>query len=105
MEDVQLYHPAHKESVNDIGGVGDQPVTTDLLLTESVVAGIVMTDAEPVLEPPKAVDERFAEAKEAPEPEEPIVPDHYYDNGNVPVFKPVRFNILDLDIDCCIDNG
>jgi hypothetical protein len=27
--------------------------------------------------------------KKPVEEEEPILPDHYYDNGNIPVFKPV----------------
>ena len=25
-----------------------------------------------------------------------ILPDHYYDNGKIPVFKPVRHNLLHL---------
>lgn len=33
------------------------------------------------------------ESKKEEEQEEEIVPDHYYDGGKIPVFKPVRHNV------------
>lgn len=44
---------------------------------------------EPVLEVPKNKVEVVIEKKTELEPEDPILPDHYYDDGNIPVFKPV----------------
>jgi len=38
---------------------------------------------------PTAKIEVVIEKKAVLEPEDPIFPDHYYDNGKIPVFKPV----------------
>jgi len=43
---------------------------------------------ETILEVPTTRVEVVIEKVEL-EPEEPILPDHYYDDGNIPVFKPV----------------
>lgn len=39
---------------------------------------------------PTTTVEVVIEKKEVLEPEDPILPDHYYDNGRIPVFRPVR---------------
>jgi|SRR5271156_2606070 len=47
-------------------------------------------DGETVLKVPRTTVEVVIEKKVELEPEDPILPDHYYDNGNIPVFKPVN---------------
>ena len=51
---------------------------------------VSVEDGDCVLEVPKNIVEVvIIEKKVELEPEDPILPDHYYDNGNIPVFKPV----------------
>jgi hypothetical protein len=51
----------------------------------------VQTDAALEMKAPTTMVEVVIEKKEVLEPEDPILPDHYYDNGRIPVFKPVTF--------------
>ena len=71
------------EPHNDLITTAEQPI----LPTEE--SNMTIEDAAPVLEAPIPTVEVVIEQKEELEPEDPILPDHYYDNGNIPVFKPV----------------
>jgi hypothetical protein len=46
-------------------------------------------DETPVARVPGTTVEVVIEMKAVLPPEDPILPDHYYDNGRIPVFKPV----------------
>lgn len=48
------------------------------------------------LEPEESIEEPVPEEKIQEEEEAEIVPDHYYEGGNVPVFKPVRYRSRDF---------
>ena len=55
---------------------------------EADVAMKMEEDDAPVLKmPTHKVEVVIGEKVQVPE--EPILPDHYYDDGNIPVFKPV----------------
>ena len=57
-------------------------------------------DGETVLKLPRTIVEVVIEKKVVElEPEDPILPDHYYDNGNIPVFKPVLSRTLSTPAD------
>ena len=58
------------------------------------VANAVEGNVVPVFEPPKTIVEVVIEKKTVLEPEDPILPDHYYDDWNIPVFKPVSSNLI-----------
>ena len=60
----------------------------------------------PVIETPQVdCDEVKMEQVEV-EQEEPILPDHYYDGGNIPVFKPVCLpSICHTYTNLILDNG
>jgi len=47
------------------------------------------TEDAPEISVPTAKIEVVIEKKAVLELEDPIFPDHYYDNGKIPVFKPV----------------
>ena len=88
MEDVQLSNILNPSSINTsepsnefIKAEGPEMATN----APSAIEG----DASPILQPPSTTAEVVIEKKVELELEDPILPDHYYDNGNVPVFKPV----------------
>jgi hypothetical protein len=69
--------------VNDC--VVDEPVTTSGPELPEKVGDVVV----PVSEAPEEILEAVVEEKVEIEPEDPILPDHFYDDGSIPVFKPV----------------
>ena len=88
MDDVQLSNipnpcaiDTHEPSNEFINAEGPEMATDSSSAIEDFVA--------PVLQPPKTAVEVIIEKKAELEPEDPILPDHYYDSGNIPVFKPV----------------
>lgn len=88
MEDVQLSNTSESsaempETDNDLITTEEQPI----LPTEE--SNTTVEDTAPILEAPIPTIEVVIEQKEELDPEDPIFPDHYYDNGNIPVFKPV----------------
>jgi hypothetical protein len=93
MEEIEA-SAATEEKPVDVGDSTEDVVTTTEQSKEMVEARTVIADdVTPVLEAQKSIVEVVIVTKsEEPvkEPvEEPILPDHYYDDGNVPVFKPV----------------
>lgn len=65
----------------------EQPITADKLELPETEREVIPA----VLEVPEEIVEVVVEEKIELEPEDPIFPDHFYDDGNIPVFKPVRF--------------
>ena len=88
MEDVQVSNSTSplsrniSESRNEFINAEGTKIATD---APNPVEGDVM----PVLELPETIVEVVIEKKVELEPEDSILPDHYHDDGNIPVFKPV----------------
>lgn len=91
MEGVQLSNVLNPSAIsfnepsNEFINAEGVEMATDV---PSVIEGSVV----PVFEPQKTTTEVVIEEKVESEPEDPILPDHYYDDGNIPVFKPVRLS-------------
>jgi hypothetical protein len=88
MEDVQFSNTSESLTIMpepDINliAAAEQPILP------SEESNTTVEDTAPVLEVPMPTTEVLMEKKEELEPEDPILPDHYYDNENIPVFKPV----------------
>ena len=64
-------------------------MTVDALEQPEQDRPATQTEDAPEISVPTAKIEVVIEKKTALEPEYPILPDHYYDNGKIPVFKPV----------------
>jgi hypothetical protein len=90
MEDIQLSAIAGEQFVADVdsGDHGFIPVETVENVIDIEIPSV--EEAETVMEPPVANVEDVVMEEPVVEPEEPILPDHYYDDGNIPVFKPVH---------------
>lgn len=69
--------------------VGDQVISAEEPKLELNERNTTVEDCAPLLAPPKQIVEVVIEKKTVLEPEDSIIPDHYYDNGNIPVFRPV----------------
>lgn len=91
MDGVQLSNVLNPSAVsinepsNEFVNAEGLEMATDAL---SINEGSVM----PAFQPQKTTMEAVIEKKVELEPEDPILPDHYYDHGNIPVFKPVRLS-------------
>ena len=60
---------------------------------------------EMLSEAPKHKVEVLIEKKLELDLDDLILPDHYYDDGNIPVFKPVIPHVHELQTNTLIDNG
>jgi hypothetical protein len=88
MEDVQFSNTTESSTI--MPELDDNLITTtEQPILPSEESKTTVEDAAPVPEAPILTAEVVIEKKEELEPEDPILPDHYYDNGNIPVFKPV----------------
>jgi len=94
MEDVQFADPIPARGDEPMTSVEEQPSTSELPVT--VDPAVRQTEGGPFVDaiPPKNIVEVVIEKKAKVELEEPILPDHYYDGGNIPVFKPVSIRFL-----------
>lgn len=93
MEEIEASAATEEKPAEVSDGTGDV-ITTAEQSEEMVEARTAIADGvTPVLKAPNGVVEVVIEMNSkqlVEEPvEEPILPDHYYDDGNVPVFKPV----------------
>jgi hypothetical protein len=92
MEDIHYSNDSLDTNINPEDASVDElhpPQETKMEVEPPTVS---VEDGETVLEVPKTIVEVvIIEKKVELEPEDPILPDHYYDNGNIPVFKPVPF--------------
>jgi hypothetical protein len=102
MEDIQFSSavegslaPAMNEAAHN--SVAAESIETGLDMPSKVQDGLA-----PMSHGPKMTVQVVIEQKSVAKVEEPILPDHYYDNGNVPVFKPVCVLVVILTIP---DNG
>lgn len=76
---------AEEPTIEPEGVVEEQPSTRKDTTNEAETEAITITE-----EPNVKMDMENAEPKSEKPLEEPILPDHFYDNGTIPVFKPVR---------------
>jgi hypothetical protein len=67
-----------------------EPMALDNPEPQTHEAQTMQTAESPEVAVPTTTIEVVIEKKEVLEPEDPILPDHYYDNGRIPVFRPVR---------------
>ena len=90
MEDIQFSGSAAEqmETSAELTDQGIMPV--DVLESASIIDNSVVEEPETVPEAVVTKVEEVTMPEPVLEPEEPILPDHYYDDGNIPVFKPVR---------------
>jgi hypothetical protein len=65
------------------------PLALDNAAPPTHEAQTVQGDQVPERSASTTTVEVVIEKKEVLEPEDPILPDHYYDNGRIPVFRPV----------------
>jgi len=89
MEDIQYSNDSLDTDIETVeASVAEvhPPQETKMEIDPQAVS---VENGETVLEVPKNKVEVVIEKKVVLEPEDPILPDHYYDNGNIPVFKPV----------------
>ena len=91
MEDLELSKKT-PESSNQIPERGVEFITAEAPTTQTEGLDMTVENDAPVLEPSKPIVEVVIEQKVELEPEDPIQPDHYYGNGNIPVFKPVSIS-------------
>jgi hypothetical protein len=91
MEDVQLSKNT-TDSSNMLPERGVEFITAEAPIIPTEEQNMTVENSAPALDPPKMMVEVVVEKKVELEPEDPILPDHYYDNGNIPVFKPVFIN-------------
>ena len=85
MEDVQDI--LDLGDANCIPLVDEYPAVATKMETDPPARSVEFEDM--LLEVPNHKVEVLIEKKADLEPEEPILPHHYYDDGNIPVFKPV----------------
>jgi hypothetical protein len=90
MEEIEGSAATEAKPIEVIDGTGDAVTTIEQSQEMGEARAAVVDDVAPVLEAPKGIVEVVIQTKIEGPVEEPILPDHYYDNGNVPVFKPVR---------------
>jgi hypothetical protein len=92
MEDIQFSASA-AEQMETAAELTDQGfMAVDVLESASIIDNPVVEEPETVPEAVVTKVEEVTMPEPMLEPEEPILPDHYYDDGNIPVFKPVRSN-------------
>ena len=89
MEDIHFSGALAEHFTSAMDGIGD-----DFLPTEAMSSGVdelskTEDDVAPVLHMPTHTVEVVINQKAPAKAEEPILPDHYYNDGNIPVFKPV----------------
>jgi hypothetical protein len=89
MEDIQFSGAGAETFTSAMDEVGDEFLPAETMETVLEDPYKVEVDSAPVLQALKVTVEVVINEKLVLEPEDPIVPDHYYDDGNVPVFKPV----------------
>jgi hypothetical protein len=66
-----------------------EPMALDNIEPPTHEAQRMQAAEAPEVTVPTTTVEVVIEKKEVLEPEDPILPDHYYDNGSIPVFRPV----------------
>ena len=71
-----------------------EPMAVDGPEPPASEAQTVRTADAPEDRVPTATVEVVIEKKAVLEPEDPILPDHYYDSGRIPVFRPVSHSPL-----------
>jgi hypothetical protein len=91
MEDIQFSGAGAETFTSAMDEVSNEFLPAETMETVLEDPFKVEEDGAPVLLAPKVTVEVVIVEKPVLKPEEPIVPDHYYDDGNVPVFKPVCF--------------
>lgn len=94
MEGVRFCDPVPHGPASVVDGMAEDLVAPDQTEAEMPSSQIIPDDAAASMEDPKSMEESVSEAKDASECEDPILPDHYYDAGNIPVFKPVHSTLL-----------
>ena len=88
MEDIQLSSILNPSSIS-VNELSNEFIKAEGTEMATDAPSAIEGDTALVLEPPKSSAEVVIEKKMELEPEDPILPDHYYDNGDIPVFKPV----------------
>ena len=91
MEDVQPVAAGEDKPAEAIDGTGELFIAAEEQKVCEMEMETVADDILPAATVPKTIVEVVIDKKPEALVEEPIFPDHYYDDGNVPVFKPVRF--------------
>lgn len=89
MEDIQFSSAIERSVSPAMNEATHKSVAAESIETGLDVSRKVEDDIAPMLHVPKMTVQVVIEQKTVAKVEEPILPDHYYDNGNVPVFKPV----------------
>lgn len=93
MEDVQYTETLPLPVEQPPSGVQAESITSEAAMPLEKDAQQEESKSEVNLEPQKVKVEVVIEKKVEVEPEDPIFPDHYYDDGNIPVFKPVILQV------------
>jgi hypothetical protein len=88
METAEVSDAAAEQVPADKDVLGVNSIKTETPIVEKEVASEIEASIPVDLEVNATEMEMDIEKIEV-EPEEPILPDHYYDDGNIPVFKPV----------------
>ena len=95
MEDIQFSNSIGPPSINindsnnEFINAEETKTATDAANASNAAEGDVVS----AMELPEKIVEVVIEKNEVLEPEDPVLPDHYYDDGNIPVFKPVFSNV------------
>lgn len=94
MEDVQFSASAGDQMEPVVESTDQEFMPVEALESATVKDTSVVEEPEAVSEPTITKVDEVAMPEPVMEPEEPILPDHYYDDGNIPVFKPVRLSLI-----------
>jgi hypothetical protein len=99
MEDVQFAEPLPEEVDEPMASMEEPPATSEE--PKGADSLLPQTEAEsfPDITPPNNTVEVAIREKPEVEAEDPIFPDHYYDDGNIPVFKPVTHHLRTISAD------
>ena len=89
MEDVQYTETAPVAVDEQMAGRGDEPIIAEAPLSTNIAQNPVGIEVSPDMVPSDGNVEVVIETLHERKKEEPIFPDHYYDDGHIPVFKPV----------------
>ena len=89
MDKIQVAAAAEEQPMAVIDEMGDIFIPADEPQKPEEEVSAAAEDIPPVSPTPKMKVEVVIDRKPQCPVEEPILPDHYYDDGNVPVFKPV----------------
>ena len=89
VQEIQLAVVAEEQPAGVLDGSGDVFIAADEPKTTDEVTSVGADVVPPVMDIPRMKVEVVIDRKPESPVEQPILPDHYYDDGNVPVFKPV----------------